>query len=120
MDGSRSSSSNSRSSSSRYTRSSLAKKADQVEVEIFGQSYTVRAGSDAGYIETLARYVDAQMREVSRGSTTVDSLKIAVLAALNIADELHRERASSGSDGERLSVRAQALVAELDSVLDES
>jgi cell division protein ZapA len=97
----------------------VAKKGEHVEVEIFGQSYSVRAGKEAGYIESLARYVDEQMREVSRGTSTVDSLKIAVLAALNIADELHRKRAAAGDDTQRLLERASALSAELDGVLEE-
>ena len=70
----------------------MADKPGLIHVEIFGQTYSVRAGSDPAYVERLARYVDGQMQEVSRTSGAVDSVRIAVLAALNIADECFRLR----------------------------
>ena len=60
---------------------------ETVSVEIYDQIYNLR-GTDAGYIEQLASVVDAKMRAVSASGSTVDSLRVAVLAALNIADEL--------------------------------
>ena len=62
-----------------------------VAVEIYDQIYNLR-GTDAGYIEQLAAGVDAKMRAVSAMGGTVDSLRVAVLAALNIADELAQLR----------------------------
>ena len=59
-----------------------------VRVEIFDQVYNLR-GSDADYIIQLAEYVDGKMRAVSEQTATVDSVRLAVLAALNIADEYH-------------------------------
>jgi cell division protein ZapA len=70
----------------------MADKPSLVHVEIFGQSYAVRPGTDPGYVEKLAAYVDEQMKDVSRASGAVDSLRVAVLAALNLADECHRLR----------------------------
>ena len=58
-----------------------------VAVEIYDQIYHLR-GTDPVYIERLAAMVDAKMRAVSAHGNTVDSLRVAVLAALNIADEL--------------------------------
>lgn len=66
--------------------------ADRTEVEIFGQTYNVRGDGDPDYLTELARYVDARMREVAAEVTTVDPMKIAILAALNIADEFSRFR----------------------------
>ena len=63
-----------------------------MHVEIFGQTYAVKAGSDPGYVEKLAASVDEQMKDVSRASGAVDSVRIAVLAALNLADECVRLR----------------------------
>ena len=74
-----------------------------VHVEIFGQDYAVRGGEDPGYVERLASYVDEQMKEVSRAGGAVDSLRIAVLAALNIADE----RFQLIDDAKEASSRAQ-------------
>ena len=59
-----------------------------MRVEIFDQVYNLR-GSDADYILKLAEYVDGKMRAVSEQTATVDSVRLAVLAALNIADEYH-------------------------------
>ncbi len=68
----------------------MAEKASQLQVEIFGQTYTVKAGGDPAYVEKLAAFVDEEMKDVSRASGAVDSLKVAVLAALNLADECFR------------------------------
>lgn len=68
----------------------MAEKASQLQVEIFGQTYTVKAGGDAAYVRKLAAFVDEEMKDVSRASGAVDSLKVAVLAALNLADECFR------------------------------
>lgn len=56
-------------------------------VTIFNQTYHVRSGDDPEYVLGLAGYVDEKMVELSRNTTTVDTLKVAILAALNIADE---------------------------------
>ncbi len=58
-----------------------------IAVDIYDQVYQLR-GTDPAYIERLAAIVDAKMRAVSAHGNTVDSLRVAVLAALNIADEL--------------------------------
>ena len=58
-----------------------------ISVDIYDQIYHLR-GTDPAYIERLAAIVDAKMRAVSAHGGTVDSLRVAVLAALNIADEL--------------------------------
>jgi cell division protein ZapA len=70
----------------------MAEKPNLVHVEIFGQTYAVRAGTDAGYVERLAAFLDEQMKDVSRSSGAVDSLRVAVLTALNLADECFRLR----------------------------
>jgi cell division protein ZapA len=62
--------------------------APSVRVEIYDQAYNLR-GTDAEYINKLAEYVDTKMRTVAQQTQTVDSLRLAVLAALNIADEFH-------------------------------
>jgi cell division protein ZapA len=59
-------------------------------VEIFGQTYNVRGDGDPDYLMELARFVDSRMREVAGQVATVDPMKIAILAALNIADEFSR------------------------------
>src|ERR1700679_1411247 len=89
-----------------------------VRVEVFDQGYTLR-GSDAEYILKLAEYVDAKMRAVAEATNTIDTVRLAVLAALNIADEYHllkRKQESGGTDYQK---RAHLLADALDEVLDE-
>jgi cell division protein ZapA len=104
----------------------MSEKATLVHVEIFGQTYAVKAGPDPGYVEELAAFVDEQMKSVSRASGAVDSLRVAVLAALNLADEcfrLRREveeaRGSSRAAGTTLDERAGRLAKQLGSALGE-
>ncbi len=63
-----------------------------IRVEIYNQSYNIRSDGDNEYIKSLADFVDSRMRKISSGTLTVDSLKVAILAALHIADEYHRLR----------------------------
>ena len=89
-----------------------------VRVEIFDQAYNLR-GSDPEYILKLAEYVDAKMRAVAEATNTIDTVRLAVLAALNIADEYHllkRKQDGGPSEYER---RAHLLVRALDEVLEE-
>jgi len=62
--------------------------APPIRVEIYDQVYNLR-GVDAEYVTRLAQFVDGKMRNVAEQTSTVDSLRLAVLAALNIADEYH-------------------------------
>ncbi len=90
------------------------------EVEIFGAVYHVRGKDDGGYLQDLARKVDRTMREISERVATVDTAKIAILAALNLADELSRCQTQRGDgDGiEELEERIAALTEELSEALD--
>jgi cell division protein ZapA len=96
-----------------------AEKPNLVHVEIFGQTYTVRAGADPGYVTRLAAHVDAQMLDVSRNAGAVDSVRIAVLAALNIADECFQLRAQEGDAERRAQAKAEVLAKALAAALDE-
>jgi cell division protein ZapA len=88
-----------------------------VPVEIHGQRYPIRSSLDPQYVARLALYVDEKMRAAADSTPTGDSLRLAVLAALNIADELFRCRdATSSRDGE-LAERAGELERLLDRVL---
>ena len=65
---------------------------ESIQVEIFGQKYSLKVANDREYIRQLAAFVDARMKEVQQGTGTSDVYRIAILTALNIADELHRMR----------------------------
>lgn len=64
-----------------------------VEVEIYGERYTIRGGTDEQQVTRLASEVDQQMRELALTMRTATPAKIAVLAALHLAHELHEVRA---------------------------
>jgi len=66
---------------------------ESIQVDIFGQTYNLKGGADSEYIRELAAFVNARMREVQKGMGTSEGYRIAILTALNIADELHRLRA---------------------------
>ena len=89
-----------------------------VQVEIFDQSYNLR-GSDPDYIEKLAEYVDSKIRAVAEQTTTVDSLRLAVLAALNIADEYHILKRKYDTVAGEYNRRAMDLSGALDEALRE-
>jgi cell division protein ZapA len=63
-----------------------------VTVSIFGHEYTLKGEADADYVQKVARFVDRKMKEVAENSTLASTTKVAILAAINIADELFRER----------------------------
>jgi cell division protein ZapA len=91
-------------------------KMDYVTVEIYDQTYHL-SGQDAEHIHALASCVDAKMRAVAAQGRTVDSLRVAVLAALNLADEVSQ---LSKHDTRPVDVRqGHARAASLRGLLDE-
>lgn len=88
-----------------------------IHVEIHGQQYPIRSGLDPAYVAELAAYVDSKMRLASRETTAGDTLKIAVLAALNIADECFRVQNDEQERRDRLTHRAGELERMLDLAL---
>ena len=92
---------------------------NSVRVEIFDQGYNLR-GTDPDYILKLAEYVDSKMRAVAEQTHTVDSARLAVLAALNIADEFHLLKRRSEGGSSDSSKRTRQLLSALDEVLQEN
>ena len=89
-----------------------------VRVEIFDQAYNLR-GSDPEYILKLAEYVDTKMRAVAEATNTIDTVRLAVLAALNIADEFHLLKRKQETGATDYLKRAHLLVNALDEVLED-
>jgi len=88
-----------------------------VRVEIYNQTYNIRSDGDTEYIIQLAEFVDSRMREISSGTLTVDSLKVAILAALHIADELHRLKHLYEQADTQLAARSSECAELLDRLL---
>ena len=87
-----------------------------VRVEIFDQAYNLR-GSDPDYILKLADYVDSKMRAVASATNTIDTVRLAVLAAVNIADEYHLLKKKQDGGTTDYQKRAHQLIHALDEVL---
>jgi len=88
-----------------------------VPVEIAGQRYPIRSSLDPEYVARLATYVDEKMRAAADTSPSGDSMRLAVIAALNVADELFRCRDASRARNGELADRTQELERLLDRVL---
>jgi cell division protein ZapA len=69
---------------------------ESVQVDIFGQTYNIKGQDDPAYIRDLAAFIDAKMKDVQKGTGTVDPLRVAILTSLTITDELYRLRAEQG------------------------
>ena len=89
-----------------------------VSVEIQGARYAIRSDLDEQYIVRLAGYVDAKMQRAGNEVPTGESMKVAILAALNIADELFRLREASPPDHSELIRRAGEIERIVDQALD--
>lgn len=88
-----------------------------IRVEIYNQTYNIRSDGDSEYVTGLAEFVDSRMREISSGTLTVDSLKVAILAALHIADELHRLKRLHEQADSQLAARSSECAEMLDRLL---
>src|ERR1051325_2429592 len=88
-----------------------------IRVEIYNQTYNIRSDGDSEYLMKLADFVDSRMREISSGTLTVDSLKVAILAALHIADELHRLKNMHEQADSQLAARSSECAEMLDRLL---
>ena len=91
-----------------------------VKVQIFGQTYAIRGQLDERYVQTLATYVDAKMKAIADSTATVDTQKIAILAALAIADELHSVQRERGEHEELLREQAERCLTLVERALKQS
>jgi len=90
-----------------------------VQVQIFGHGYTIRGEADQDYITSVAAYVDRKMREITEKLPVASLSKVAILASLNIADELFKERAQHERQQQLLDLRAARLNDVLDGLLQD-
>tara|TARA_B100000427_G_scaffold243723_1_gene206702 strand:- start:123 stop:413 length:291 start_codon:yes stop_codon:yes gene_type:complete len=96
----------------------MAEESNQVQISIFGQEYSVKAPADPDYIKKIAEYLDDKMREVQSGfSTTQSSTRIAILAGMNITDELFTARQSDESDSTEVEEKISSLIELIDDSL---
>ncbi|MFL6278345.1 MAG: cell division protein ZapA [Blastocatellia bacterium] len=87
------------------------------KVVIYNQTYNLRSDHDHGYIQDLAEYVDRRMNEIARATMTVDSLRVAILAALQIADDFFQARKELSATEEEIAERSAKYAELLDQFL---
>ena len=88
---------------------------NQVKISIFGQEYSVKAPADPDYIKKIAQYLDEKMREVQSGfSSTQSSTRIAILAGMNITDELFTAKQSGEIDSSDAEQKISSLIELID------
>ncbi len=95
-----------------------AKSTTSMEVEILGVTYSLRGEHDPAYLEKLANIVDQRMRAIKEHVSTVDSGRIAVLAALNLADDLVQCTQRQEGEQVRILEKVAELTGELNAALD--
>ena len=98
----------------------MAKDTEGIKVVIFDQEYYIRGDLDEAYIQKLGDFLDGKMRAIAGRTKTVDSLRIAVLAALNIADEFHQIKARYEEKTKRVDERVEECSRLLDRYLKET
>lgn len=91
-----------------------------VKVEIYDQTYSIGGELKENYVTELARYVDAKMRAVAETTQMVDSLRVAVLAALAISDELFTLRQNQNERDSLLRKRAERCLVLVERALEQS
>jgi len=94
--------------------------AKTVKVQIFGQTFPIQGELDEAYIHKLAEYVDEKMRAIADMTPTVDTQKVAILAAMAIADELHSLRKERGEREELLKEQAERCLTLVERALKQS
>ncbi len=98
----------------------LAKEPQSIRVVIYDQEYFMRGDLNREYIEKLAQYLDAKMRSIAGRTRTVDTLRVAILAALNVADEYHQLKARYEDVTQHMDQRIGECTEALDQILKEA
>ena len=92
--------------------------AKTIEIEVFGHRLSLQGEGDEAYFHELAEYVDAQMRTLAKQTRTSTPTKLALLAAINVTDQLFRQQRQKDSGESEMERRAQLLVETIDEHLE--
>ena len=90
------------------------KKENLVEIKVFGQTFTIKTDSEEAHIQEVARYVNDKIDEILKRTRTVSSLNVAILTALNIADDLMKEREKRMVLLKEVGMKSKDLVEKID------
>ena len=95
----------------------MPKEPQSIRVVIYDQEYLMRGDLNEEYIQKLARYLDSKMRSIAERTRTVETLRVAILAALNVADEYHQVKARYEEVTHQLDQKVGECTAALDEIL---
>jgi cell division protein ZapA len=98
----------------------MSNRNEVTRVNIFGREYTIRGAGSPAYISEIAHYVDLKMRQMTDNATMASTAKVAIFAALNIADELYQKRENSEEIEESQSSQLTRLADRIEQVLSET
>ncbi len=85
-----------------------------VDIKVFGQTYTVKTDAEEGHIQEVARYVNEKMEEVLKKTRSVSTLNVAILTALNLADDLLREKEKRNALLQEVETKSKELVEKIE------
>jgi cell division protein ZapA len=85
-----------------------------VEIKVFGQTYTVKTDAEEDHIQEVAKYVNEKIDEVLKKTKSVSTLNVAILTALNIADDLLKERGKEMTLLQEVEEKSKDLVEKID------
>ena len=98
----------------------MAKEPQSIRVVIYDQEYFMRGDLNEEYIQKLARYLDTKMRSIAERTQTVDTVRVAILAALNVVDEYHQLKARHEEVTEHVDQKVGEYSAVLDQILKDA
>jgi len=98
----------------------VAKEPQSIRVVIYDQEYFMRGDLNEEYIQKLARYLDTKMRSIAERTRTVDTVRVAILAALNVVDEYHQLKARHEEVTEQMDQKVGEYSAVLDQILKDA
>jgi len=98
----------------------VAKEPQSIRVVIYDQEYFMRGDLNEEYIQKLARYLDTKMRSIAERTRTVDTLRVAMLAALNVADEYHQLKARYDEVTQNMDQKVGRFTDALDEILKDA
>ena len=90
-----------------------------IKVKIYGKEYSIRSSRDTEYVEEVARYVDNKMSDVDKSGISSSPVQVAVLAAMNITDELFDLKESGSFAVKDIEEKAKSLTDKINSALSE-
>lgn len=98
----------------------MSSRTEVTRVNIFGREYTIRGAGSPSYIAEIAHYVDMKMRQMTDNATVASTAKVAIFAALNIADELYQKREQYQELEDSFSSELTHLADRIEQVLSET